>query len=111
MPHFTLNTVIHREPFTFILMNEENKYNIQCDMSWGNGGAGNQNPRILFKLIEELNIQENNEDESGAQAPAQGKKVRRPKDPIKEAAKKAVKGAVHTAVPRAVHGATKGAAK
>ena len=24
---------------------------IQCGMSWGNGGAGNQNPRILFKLI------------------------------------------------------------
>jgi hypothetical protein len=25
---------------------------IQCGMSWGNGGAGNQNPRILFKLIQ-----------------------------------------------------------
>lgn len=24
--------------------------NIRCDMSWGNGGAGNQNPRVLFKL-------------------------------------------------------------
>jgi len=23
---------------------------IKCDMSWGNGGAGNQNPRVLIKL-------------------------------------------------------------
>lgn len=29
----------------------ESNISIQCGMSWGNGGAGNQNPRILFKLI------------------------------------------------------------
>lgn len=29
------------------------RYHIKCGMSWGNGGAGNQNPRILFKLQDE----------------------------------------------------------
>ena len=39
---------------TFVLVTEgENMiYNIQCEMSWGNGGHGNNNPRVRFKLID-----------------------------------------------------------
>jgi hypothetical protein len=54
LPRFTLTSVLQdtTKPFIFYLLNDnhENNYNIKCDMSWGNGGAGNQNPRILFKL-------------------------------------------------------------
>ena len=55
LPSFNLTSVLQdtTKPFIFYLLNDnhENNYNIKCDMSWGNGGAGNQNPRILFKLI------------------------------------------------------------
>jgi len=39
---------------TFILITDSPTmiYNIQCEMSWGNGGHGNNNPRIKFKLLD-----------------------------------------------------------
>lgn len=38
-------------PHAFIIETDMAYYNIKADMSWGNGGAGNNNPRIKFSLI------------------------------------------------------------
>jgi len=49
IPKIILNDVKKTSDHAFeLITNDEN--NIKCDMSWGNGGAGNQNPRVLFKL-------------------------------------------------------------
>ena len=32
-------------------LTEMNNFNVNCSMSWGNGGAGNQNPRVQFKMV------------------------------------------------------------
>jgi hypothetical protein len=50
IPKIVLNDVKKTSDHAFeLITNDEN--NIKCDMSWGNGGAGNQNPRVLFKLV------------------------------------------------------------
>uniref|UniRef100_A0A6C0DIJ0 Uncharacterized protein n=1 Tax=viral metagenome TaxID=1070528 RepID=A0A6C0DIJ0_9ZZZZ len=49
IPLIQLNDVVKVGEHTFELITTTDN-NIRCDMSWGNGGAGNQNPRVLFKL-------------------------------------------------------------
>jgi len=49
IPLIQLTDVIKVGEHTFELITTTDN-NIRCDMSWGNGGAGNQNPRVLFKL-------------------------------------------------------------
>jgi hypothetical protein len=52
-----------------------NGYSIRGSMSWGNGGAGNQNPRILFKLIRNGDIVGeyiNDDDEEGEEGDMSG---------------------------------------
>lgn len=48
-PLIQLTDVVKMGEHTFDLITTSDN-NIRCDMSWGNGGAGNQNPRVLFKL-------------------------------------------------------------
>ena len=50
IPKIVLNDVKKTSDHAFELVTSD-KNNIKCDMSWGNGGAGNQNPRVLFKLL------------------------------------------------------------
>jgi len=50
IPKIILNDVKKTSDHAFELITSDEN-NIKCDMSWGNGGAGNQNPRVLFKLI------------------------------------------------------------
>jgi len=90
---------------TFIFeFSTTSQYKIKCDMSWGNGGAGNQNPRILFKLLEVGHTEDENEDnEEGddvdtrevAEKPP--RKPKSPKDPLLEAAKLQAKAQVKQA--------------
>lgn len=49
IPLIQLTDVVKVGEHTFDLITTSDN-NIRCDMSWGNGGAGNQNPRVLFKL-------------------------------------------------------------
>ena len=50
IPKIILNDVKKTSDHAFELITSDEN-NIKCDMSWGNGGAGNQNPRVLFKLL------------------------------------------------------------
>ncbi len=59
--HFNIDTItdfnilnISQSPshrHAFIIETDMSLYDIKADMSWGNGGAGNNNPRIKFSLI------------------------------------------------------------
>lgn len=55
IPNIVITQIIEKNPIdefnhTFVIKTN-GEHNIMCDMSWGNGGAGNQNPRVLFKLV------------------------------------------------------------
>ena len=55
IPKIILNDVKKISDHAFELVTTVEN-NIKCDMSWGNGGAGNQNPRVLFKLQSKVKI-------------------------------------------------------
>ena len=70
IPELTITDVMQspNKPHVFILICSGG-LNIQCGMSWGNGGAGNQNPRMLFKLIQgEIVSAEEEEDDGDEEA-------------------------------------------
>jgi hypothetical protein len=50
IPRLTIIDIRQTKPHVFNLICDSGD-KIQCGMSWGNGGAGNQNPRVLFKLL------------------------------------------------------------
>jgi hypothetical protein len=99
MPTFNIVDVQQVDDTFIFEFSTNSQYKIKCDMSWGNGGAGNQNPRILFKLLEVGHTEDENEDnEEGddvdtrevAENPSRKPKSRKPKspkDPLLEAAK------------------------
>jgi hypothetical protein len=52
MPEFTIKRIVQgpeQHKFT-IITSDEDEYNILVGLSWGNGGAGINNPRAMFKL-------------------------------------------------------------
>ena len=51
--NIVIDNVTHEPDDHFFILHTIGGFSIKCDMSWGNGGAGNQNPRVLFKLVEE----------------------------------------------------------
>jgi hypothetical protein len=51
MPEFTIIEIQPVEKHTFLIItSSDNEYNILVGLSWGNGGAGINNPRAMFKL-------------------------------------------------------------
>ena len=51
MPEFTIIEIQHVEKHTFLIItSSDNEYDILVGLSWGNGGAGINNPRAMFKL-------------------------------------------------------------
>jgi len=56
IPPFDIISIIQStsQPHAFIINTTMPLYNIKADMSWGNGGAGNNNPRIKFSLVTKL---------------------------------------------------------
>jgi len=52
MPNIVIDNVTHERGQHFFMLHANGGFSIKCDMSWGNGGAGNRNPRVLFKLVE-----------------------------------------------------------
>jgi len=52
MPQFTVDSVVHdRRNHTFLILTSPDQiYNIRVGLSWGNGGAGCNNPRAMFTL-------------------------------------------------------------
>jgi hypothetical protein len=52
MPQFTVDRVLHdRGNHTFLIVTSPDQiYNIRVGLSWGNGGAGCNNPRAMFTL-------------------------------------------------------------
>jgi hypothetical protein len=51
MPEFTISEIRHVEKHTFLIItSSDNEYDILVGLSWGNGGAGINNPRAMFKL-------------------------------------------------------------
>lgn len=52
MPPFTIIRIDHEEgSHTFLIMTSaEDEHNIRVGLSWGNGGAGCNNPRAMFSL-------------------------------------------------------------
>ena len=51
MPEFTIIEIRHVEKHTLLIITStDNEYNILVGLSWGNGGAGINNPRAMFKL-------------------------------------------------------------
>jgi hypothetical protein len=53
MPPFTIVGIQHEEnSHTFLILTSDNDdYNILVGLSWGNGGAGCNNPRAMFSLV------------------------------------------------------------
>lgn len=51
MPEFTIIEIRPVEKHTFLIItSSDNEYDILVGLSWGNGGAGINNPRAMFKL-------------------------------------------------------------
>jgi hypothetical protein len=51
MPQFTIIEIRPVEKHTFLIITSgDNEYDILVGLSWGNGGAGINNPRAMFKL-------------------------------------------------------------
>ena len=51
---FDIKDIVHNKKVTHsftLQLTDKNNFNVNCSMSWGNGGAGNQNPRVQFKMV------------------------------------------------------------
>lgn len=57
MPQFTIIEIRPVEKHTFLIItSSDNEYDILVGLSWGNGGAGINNPRAMFKLYKKGTI-------------------------------------------------------
>jgi hypothetical protein len=89
MPILNITNVeqLPNKPFIFVFLTDS-EYKIKCNMSWGNGGAGNQNPRILFKLLEVGDTEDADEDIADGNAAAAELPLRKQKLTPEQAAEK-----------------------
>ena len=79
IPPFSITNVIQStaQKHAFIINTDLELYDIKADMSWGNGGAGNNNPRIKFGLISkgEDVVEESDEDDNEELPPKKKKRT------------------------------------
>ena len=50
LPMFTIDGIYTNNSHAFFLLTSMPDFDVKVDMSWGNGGAGNNNPRMLIIL-------------------------------------------------------------
>jgi hypothetical protein len=54
LPIFTIQGIHTNNTHAFFIRTDMTDYDIKVDMSWGNGGAGNNNPRMLISLCNKV---------------------------------------------------------
>ena len=54
LPTFTINGIHTNNTHAFFLLTSMTDFDVKVDMSWGNGGAGNNNPRMLISLCNKV---------------------------------------------------------
>ena len=54
LPTFTIDRIHTNDTHAFFLITSMTDFDVKVDMSWGNGGAGNNNPRMLISLCNKV---------------------------------------------------------
>ena len=54
LPTFTIDGIHTNDTHAFFLLTSMTDFDVKVDMSWGNGGAGNNNPRMLISLCNKI---------------------------------------------------------
>lgn len=54
LPTFTIEGIHTNDTHAFFLLTSMTDFDVKIDMSWGNGGAGNNNPRMLISLCNKV---------------------------------------------------------
>ena len=54
LPTFTIDGIHTNNTHAFFLLTSMTDFDVKVDMSWGNGGAGNNNPRMLISLCNKV---------------------------------------------------------